>query len=445
MKVDVVSVGSYQKKLVFAVPGDRVTAELDKAFRDLGRQARLKGFRPGKVPRKVLEARFGDQVKQDVAGNLIQSGYEQAITNHKIEPVGRPQVQDRSEVVAGDEFAFTITVEVKPELVLEQYTGLEVVYPPVEVTDEEVEQAVKSRLEGQAKLVEVTDRGVKKGDMVLVELVAMDGDTEVVREPGTMIRTEADPYYPGVESLVEGLSLNEERTGTVKFADNARIEAVKGRTLSVTVKVLSIQATDIPELTEALAGEMGFEGGIEGMKLGLRMQIQQSRESAARNQARANLLQVLIHHNTFQIPEGMIDSHLNMLVEELKHQQAYLGRDPKKLRFSPEQMADLRVRAEFAAKGGMILDFVAKKEGIAITDEDLEAKYQELADQRGQTVEAIRGYFVKDDAVDELRARLLEEKTLDWLLERASLVAEGVTPPMRSQRDIEGTPAESGS
>ncbi len=441
MKVDVVSVGSYQKKLVFAVPGDQVTAELDKAFRNLSQQARLKGFRPGKVPRKVLEARFGDQIKQDVAGSLIQSGYESALTNHGIEPVGRPQVQDRTEVAAGDEFAFTITVEVKPELVLEQYQGMEVVYPPVEVTDEEVERSVKSRLEGQAKLVEVTDRPVSKGDMALIELVATDGETEVIREPGTMIRTESDPYFPGIEALVEGVGVNEERTGTVSFGANARIEAVKGRTLTTTVKVISIQSTNVPELTDELSGELGFEGGVEGMKLALRLQLQQSREAAARNQARANLLQVLIHHNTFQIPEGMIDSHLNMLVEELKHQQSYLGRDPRKLRFSPEQMADLRVRAEFAAKGGLILDFVAKKEGLSITEEDLEAKYQELADQRGQTVEAIRGYFVKDGAVDELRARLMEEKTLDWLLEHAKLVSEGATPPMRSQRDIDGDSA----
>jgi FKBP-type peptidyl-prolyl cis-trans isomerase (trigger factor) len=126
----------------------------------------------------------------------------------------------------------------------------------------------------------------------------------------------------------------------------------------------------------------------------------------------------------------MIDQHLEMLIEELKLQQAYRGRDPRRVTFSEEQLADLRIRGEFAAKGGLILDYVAKKEGLAITDADLESKYLELADQRGQTVEAIRGYFVKDDAVEELRARLMEEKTLDWLLENSKLLtSDNDTPP----------------
>jgi trigger factor len=218
--------------------------------------------------------------------------------------------------------------------------------------------------------------------------------------------------------------------------------AIGGRELDVTAKVVSIQANAVPELDDTMATELGYEGGVEGMRTALRLQLQQSREGAARNQARANLLQVLIATNPFAVPDAMIDSHLQMLMEELKLQQAYRGRDPRRINFSPEQIADLRMRAEFAAKGGLILNYVSEKESLAVTDADLELKYQELADQRGQTVEAIRGYFVKDDAVEELRARLLEEKTLDWLLERAKLVTTATTAaPLASEPsadDVQG-------
>jgi trigger factor len=339
-------------------------------------------------------------------------------------------VQDRGDVNPAADFTFTITVEVKPTVELAQYTGLEVVYPQVDVADIEVDQQVKARLEGQIKLTEVTDRGVQKGDMVLVELVAKDGDTEVAREPGTTIRTEADPYDPGVEALLEGCAIGEERTGKVAFPATARIETVAGRELDVTAKVVSIQHSEVPALSDELAAELGYEGGAEGMKTAIRLQLQEGRDGLARNQARANLLQVLINANPFEVPASMIDQHLEMLIEELKLQQAYRGRDPRRVTFSEEQLADLRIRGEFAAKGGLILDYVAKKEGLAITDADLESKYLELADQRGQTVEAIRGYFVKDDAVEELRARLMEEKTLDWLLENSKLLtSDNDTPP----------------
>lgn len=422
MKIDVFAVGSYQKRLEFAVPPGTVKEELDTAFRDVSRRARIDGFRRGKVPRQVLEMRFGPQIRNDVATALIQKGYNSALEEHKFEPVSRPQVSDRGEISGDDEFRFTITVDVKPVVELRTYTGLEVVYPVVEVSDEELAAVVKSRLEGQAKLTEVTDRPVKAGDMVIVELTAKDGETVVAQEPGTMIRTEADPYYPGVEALIIGAAVGEEKSGKVAFSADARTETVAGKELDVTIKVVSIQANEIPALTEEIATEMGYEGGVEGMNTALRLQVQQQREGVARNQARANLLQVLINANPFIVPDAMIESHLQMLIEELKLQQAYRGRDPRRIQFSQEQMDDLRIRADFAAKGGLILDYVSKKEDLKVTDDDLEAKYLELADQRGQTVEAIKGYFVKDNAVEELRARLLEEKCLDWLLERAKIV-----------------------
>jgi trigger factor len=425
MKVEVVATGSYQRKLEVAVPASRVQEAIDRAYRDLSGRARLPGFRKGKVPRKVLEARFGPKVESDVANSLIQEGYSQGVSDHKLEPVGRPQLQDPGTFQAGSDFCFSITVEVKPQVELQNYTGLEVVYPSVEVSDEEVERSVKSRLEGQAKLTEVTDRAVQKGDLALVELFVRDGETELVHEPGTMIRTEADPYYPGVDALIVGTAKDGEAAGTVAFPDSARSEAVRGRELQVTARVLSIQSIEVPELSDDLAGQLGYEGGIEGMRAALRQQIRDARENLARNQARANLLQALINANPFEVPSGMVDQHLEMLMEELRLQQAYRGRDPRSVRFSPEQVADLRVRAEFAAKGGIILEYVSRTEKLEVVDADLEAKYSELADQRGQTVEAIRGYFVKDGAVEELRSRLLEEKTLDWLLERAKISSSG--------------------
>jgi len=425
--MDVISVGSCQKKLQFSIPAEKVREELDRAYRQLGHRVRLPGFRPGKAPRKVLEMRFGQQVVSDVAATLIQQGYSDAIEQHKLEPVGRPEV-DQGDLRPTEPFEFSITVDVKPEIELTTYTGLEVPFPQVQVSDDEVEANVRARLEGQARLVEVTARPVEKGDMVLLSLEAKDGDAVVSQEPGTMIRTEGDPYYPGVEEMVVGLAVGDEKTAPVAFPESARIEAVAGRTLDVTVKVISVQATEIPELTDEVAKELGYEGGAEGLRLAIRAEVAQAREESARNQARANALQVLIDHNAFDVPRGMIDDQLKALMEELKLQAAYRGQDPRSVSFSDAQIADLRVRAEFAVKGGLILEYVSKKEGLEVSDADLEAKYQELADERGQSVEAIKGYFVRDGVEDELRSRLLEEKTLDFLLERSKLVEPKAKP-----------------
>lgn len=422
MKVDVTTEG-FQKKLTFVVPAERVRGELDQAFRKLSRTVRLQGFRPGKAPRRVLEARFGPQVRADVANNLIQAYWMQALSTQDIEPVGSPRLEHVDDLDGSNDFQFTIRVEVRPEIELQQYTGVEVPYPEAKVTDEELDAAIRARLEGQARLVEVTDRPVEKGDLVLVELVAGPEDAPVAQEQGTALRTDGDPYYPGVEPLVIGLSVGDERTGEVTFGDDARIEEVRGRTLPVRVKVLGIQASRVPELDDAIAEELGYEGGAEGMRTALRAQMQQARDELSRNQARANMLEKLIELNPFEVPAGMVDQSLKMLTDELRMQEAYrTGRDPQSIGFSDATMTDLRARARFAAKAGLILEAVARREKIEVTDADLEKRLQEFADLRGQTVEAIRGYFSTDEAQQELRDRILEEKTLEWLLEHSTLV-----------------------
>lgn len=429
MKIDVTTEG-FQKKLAFVVPADQVRGELDEAFRKLSRTARLRGFRPGKAPRRVLEAHFGPQVRADVANNLIQSSWMQALSTQDIEPVGNPSIEHADELDGRNDFHFTIRVEVRPEVELEQYTGVEVPYPEARVTDEELEAMVHARLEGQARLVEVTDRPVEQGDLVLAELVVGPEDAPVATEQGTAIRTDGDPYYPGVEGLLLGMSIGEEKTGEVSFPEDARTEEIQGQTLPVRAKVLGIQATRIPELDDEIAEELGFEGGAEGMRTALRAQMQAARDELSRNQARANLLEKLIEINPFEVPEGMVEQSLQMLSDELKMQEAYrTGRDPQTIGFSDATMADLRNRARFAAKAGLILESVSRKEKIEVNDDDIEKRLQELADMRGQTVEAIRGWFSTDEAIAELRDRILEEKTLEWLLEHSTLVpAEPARP-----------------
>lgn len=430
MKVDVTTVGSFQKRLAFVVPADQVASQLDQAYKRLANKVRLAGFRPGKAPRKVLEAKFASQVEADVANDLIQQSYRSALSDHSIEPIGQPNLSESTPVVDRSGFKFTITVDVRPEIELQKWTGMDVVFPTVEVTPEEIERSVKARLEGHAKLEEVTDRPVRKGDLALVELTVRDGETEVASEPGTMIRTEGDPYFPGVDAFVVGLDIGAEKEGRVQFGSEARTEAVAGRELDVKVKVLSLQTTVVPELTEELSTTLGFEGGIKGMRKGIESQIRQSRDEMARNQARANLLEVVIAANTFEVPAGMVEQSLKMLMDELRLQQAMRsGRDPRTIGFNDAQVRDLRMRAEFAAKAGLILEWVAKNEGIEVTEADLDTKYKQLSNERGQTIEAVKGWFQKEGATDELKDRILEEKTLDWLLERANLVTPSAAPP----------------
>lgn len=413
-----------QKRLRFTVPGAEVSQKLDAAFRNLANRVKIPGFRPGKVPRKVLEDRYGKQLRSEVAGELMNMKFQGAASS--IDFLGQPSVEESGELGTGD-FNFSITVQVKPEVELNTYLGLKIRYPLSPVTDAAVDADIARRLASHARLVDApASRAVEAGDLVLTEI--KDGDT--VLEAGTMVNTANERYWPGIEALVIGLKKGKSKTGEITIAESSAVAANRGRTFKATVTVLGVQVQEVPALSDESATAAGYEGGAEAMRAAIRMELETTANDAARNQARIHLLQTLVGSHEVTVPSALTEKNLKLLLEELGVQAAYKGRDPRSIRYSEAQIADLRVRAEFAAKAGLILESVARKEGIAITEEDMDRKYQEIADMRGQRVEAIRGYIQKDGAVADLRKHLLEERALDWVLERSDLdyVTEGAEP-----------------
>lgn len=434
MNIEVVSENSYARKVVVTVPATDVRSELDRAYRAYEQRARLPGFRRGRVPRKVLEARFGPGIAAEVAEQLVQKGWRAALQDHGIEPVGQPALTDRGDVVASADFTFTIAVEVKPEVTVAVYKGLKAQWPDFAIPDEMVETSIANRLRGQARLGVVEGRPVEAGDTVQVELKVMDGDAVVLDEPGTLVRTAGEAWLKGLESFLLGLSLEESKSGEVTFADDARNTDVAGRTLAVSAKVLSIQAMKVPELDKAIAEELGHDS-VDAFRAAVRKELEAGRDEQARNQARANLLQALIDANPIDVPNGMVEQNLELLKQELRYQAAYRGQDPRTVQFSDEQLVDLRQRATFASRGALLLESVWTSEGLEATDEDVDARIAEMAEQRGQTSQQIKAWLTQDGGLEEFRQRILEEKTLDWLLGHAEI--EKVDPSVAAAAAVE--------
>jgi len=429
-------VSSIRRRLTFTVEGDVVKAELERAFSDLKNRVRLPGFRPGKVPRNVLEARFGRQIRGEVSDRLIQRSYSEAAT--KLEVAGAPAVEDRGEVASGQPYSFVIAVDVRPAIEVKDYRGLQVSYPLRDLTDDVVDANVNRELGRRARIQEVEeDRPVAEGDLVLTRVkLTADGET-LADEPGTMIHTRGERYYPGVDTLVLGLSKGGEATATVTIGASSEMEALRGREVEASVQVLAIHAQKVPDLTDELAATLGYEGGVEGMKATIRMRLEQQNEEAARNQARVDLLQKLVQGNPLDVPKGLVDEQYQLLVEEMRVRRAYEGQDPRRIRFTEAELADLRERAAFAARASCLLSGIARQEDIKVGSEDLDAKIQEIADMRGQAIEAIRGYLEREGAMGMLEMRILEERVLDWLMEQSELVR---TEPgvFRDIKDVDG-------
>jgi len=430
MQFDIEKVSPIEQKLVFNIPADDIKSRMDTAFRQLQGNVRMPGFRQGKAPRKLIERRFGARVRAEVTNNVINDSFKQAASDLVF--FGQPSV-DAEEVQPGEDYSFSVTVEVKPEIEITGYKGVELEYDEPDVQDEDIERIVASQLQSQAVLADVEDRPVGDSDMVMLELKLTDGDEVVQEHPGTMVHMAAEPYFSGIEALIDGVKKDETFSGEVTFAESAQIEEIAGKTLTAEGKILAIQEMSIPDLTDDIAKELGYEDGAAGMRSKIREHLTNHNETTAKNQARANLLEKLIEANPFDAPKGLIAQQFQALLQELQMQAAYRGQDPKTLQYSQEQIQELEGRANFAAKSALLIEAVSKAEGLEASDSDVEAKIQELADARGEQVEAVRGYFNKEGAIDDLKARLVEEKTLDWLVDQAKLIkAKKATPKAKA-------------
>ena len=445
--LDIESVSTIRRRLHFKVDDKLVRDELDRAFDNLKRRVRLPGFRPGKVPRKLLEARFGQQIRGEVSSNLVDRAWREAVP--QLEVAGRPALEDSADLDGKSPFTFTIGVDVRPEITLDGYQGVEVPYRAPEVSDEVVDARVQARLSTKTVLAEVTDRPVQDGDEVLTQIKLVQGEGDeaetVAEEYGTKIFTSGDRFYPGLEGLLVGLEVEGEASGEVTIGEGSEFEHLSGQTLQAEVKVLGIQARTTPELTDEAAEELGYEGGVDGMKAAIRMEIEQQAEEAARQNARVKLLEKLVNSNEFDVPDALVDEQFEALQEEMKVRRSYSGEDPRAIRFSDAELADLRQRGRFAAKAALILEAIARQEGIEVADADLDAKIAEIAGSRMQAPEAIRGYLEREGAMPVLRTRVSEEKTLEWLLENAELVdppAEEEAPAAEAAPAAEEAPAE---
>jgi trigger factor len=440
-ELQVENLSSIRRLLHFTISQNVVKSELDIAFRDLKNQARLPGFRKGKVPRNILEAKFGRQIRSDVSSRMIDESYREAIIS--LEVAGQPALENRGDISGKSSFSFTIGVDVRPEIEVTDYTGVEVNFKANAVSDEELDAEIARLLSGRARIEEVTDeRAVESGDFVLAEvkLVKGEGDDaeELANEAGTLVNTGAERYYPGIEPLLIGLKKEESAEGAVTIGEDTVFEHLRGAELHATVKVLNIQAHVVPELSDEVAAELKYEGGADGMKAAVAMKLQSSRDEGARNQARVDLLQKLVEANDFEVPGGMVEEQLQALIEELRVRRAYGGTDPRSIKFSDAEIADLRTRATFAAKASCILAAVSRQEKIEVGDADLDSRISEIAAMRGQAVEAIRGYLEREGAFDVLRDRILEEKTLEWLLENADLKEIAAETPAVTDEDAQG-------
>jgi len=422
MKANVEEISSIKKKVSIEIPEDQVTKEVESFYKDLGKKAKIKGFRPGKVPRDILERYFKDYVKAEVVQKLIQDTYPQALSEADLQPVS-PPVIDPGEFVEGKSYQYSAVIETKPDITLEGYTGLKIEGKKEEVKDEEVEGRLKALQNLHANLKTLSEaRPIQAGDYVILDYEASVGGKPL--EGGKAIdftvEVGSGQFIPAFEEKLIGVKPEEEKTMEVSFPEDYGYQKWAGKTISFDVKIKEIKEKILPPLDDEFAKDLGDYSSFEELREKLKGEIEKEKELALERQLKDLVVDQLLEANPFEVPESLVEEQAKAMVSDTKLRLAAQGVVLKNMGVSEEKLQeDYRAMAQKQVRTFLILEKIAGQEGIEVTDEEAEGRLREMSERIHQKFDVMKRYYEKNGLLPEVKAGIIRDKTLNFLLEKA--------------------------
>lgn len=424
MRASAEEISPIKKKISIEIPEDRVTREVDSIYKELGRTAKIKGFRPGKVPRNILERYFKDYVKTEVARKLMEESYPEALSETHLEPVA-PPVVDPGEFVEGKPFQYSAVIEVKPEIKLEGYTGLKIEGKKEEVKDEEVEERLKALQNLHSNLKTISEaRTIRAGDYVILNYEAsLNGKpVEGGKAIDFTIEVGSGQFIPAFEEKLIGLKPEEERDIEVTFPQDYGYQKWAGKTISFHVKIKEIKEKILPPLDDEFAKDLGDYSSLGELKAKLKGEIEKEKELALDRQLKDHVVDQLLEANPFEVPESLVEEQAKALVSDTKLKLAAQGVVLKNLGVSEEKLQeDYKAMAQKQVRTFLILEKIAGQEGIAVTDQEAEDRLKEMSERMHQKFDVVKQYYEKNGLLPEVKAGIIRDKALSFLLEKANI------------------------
>jgi trigger factor len=423
IRVTATEEGAVAYLLAVEVDAKRVGKAFDRAYRDLGKKVHVKGFRPGKVPRSVLEKLYAVLVTEQLEHTLVAETLGEAILQSGVEPVAEPEI-DADTPAAGADFKYRVRVEVKPEVVLPDTKGLPAIYPSVEVSEEEVgEQLDALRRRRAPVLEEPEDTAAEEGHVVSVDFVGRVGGEafEGGSGQGVEIEVGSGEFIPGFEEQLVGAKAGDDREVVVTFPDGYSNPELAGKVAVFACHVVAVKKRQIPELDDEFAKDMGEFESLDALRGRIREDLTAARERESKQILRTSLMDALVERTDFEVPPGMIERHLDRQLEAA--QQRLRGQVPDEaIAHQLEQWREQwRERAEREVREMLILEAVAQAESIEVDDSEVDARIEEMASQKGADAAQLKQATGDKAFVRVLKAQLLDEKVLDFLVGEAKV------------------------
>ena len=436
MKTEFVDVNETRKNLVVEIDSTVVDAEIDKVSRDYSKAARIPGFRPGKVPAKVVRQRFRDQILHDVAHGLIPRAVDEALRERGVEPVDTPDIKDVV-VEEGQPLKFTATFDTVPPIDPGDYATINLSRGGVKVDEAAVDEALAGLRERSARYEPVEGRGVAGGDSVLMDLVRTtkgdpigEGASEFEAEgpksdnhQNVTVDIGGSANPPGFDEQLTGLAAGDQKTFEITYPADYTIRELAGTTVTYDVTVKAIRKRIVPDLDDEFAKDLGDFASLDALRTRVREDLEHEAKHEADRQVRSDLMKQLATRVSFEVPQALLEREIDRRVEEFVRRLIDQQIDPMKTNINWE---DFRERQKDAAaeavRGALVLDEVARRENVTVSNEDIETEIARYAERTGRTPAAVRARLEKEGGIGRLYSGLRRERAIDFLLSRATIV-----------------------
>ncbi len=423
-------ISTTKKRLKIEIPTDIIEKEYRESLDKVKQRAKIPGFRPGKVPASLIEKKFGGDIKADMIDRLVPRYYSEALKEAALVPVALPQFESSLDVKPNEPLAFVLTVEVRPNITDLNYTGLKVDEIASYVDDKEIEETVGGLREERA-VYEVVDREIKGDDLLVIDYVKLDpaGQKELSSGKDQVMNLGNNLAPKGIMDEIVGRKKGDaiEITLPTVEGDEVREDTEKGNRLRITIK--EVKEKRLPEIDDEFAKDLGHET-LESLREKVREGILRAKKDKAAGMQKEKLLEMLVGSYDFEMPESLLEKEIETLVINEKHSKQRpkdlaAGSDAEKTSHEDDAaiIERLRPRAVRNVKGGIILDHIAEKEGITVSEDELKMRVGLLARHLQTTPEAVINLFVtKDGSLDNLRHTIRDEKVMDLVLSKAEII-----------------------
>ena len=421
MKVDYIEETSVRKALAFEVEPEVVQVEIERRTRELARKVKLPGFRPGKIPAQVVKDRFRSEILGDAAEAIVNRVVFQELDGRGLKPLAAPRVEELK-IDEGQPLTFRAVFETLPLVDLPDWKGLRVSVKGPAVTDEAITAEIDRVREEKARFDAVEDRPAHSGDHVVVDLLwrPLEGG-KGDRDEGALIEIGHQGNHEDMNKGLAGMAVGETKDIDVAWGPDAAA-SIAGKIVRYTVTLKGIKKKVLPEADDEFAKDLGEFESLEELRAKIREQLDKEEERRVDRDTRTALVEALAAKADFEVPDALVEHHMTARTENIARGLAYRGIDPRKVGVNwNEYRESTREDSVKAARADILLDEIARREGIEPLDVEVENEVARLAERAGKSKEALRLQMQKDGDLSALRSRIREEKTLDLVKASASI------------------------